>query len=398
MRPFDGRRVLLGVAGGIAAYKAAELARRMVLAGAEVEVVLTSGGSRFVGPTTFEGLTGRRVRRSLWEGPLDHLELGRWADAIVVAPATADLIARLAGGHADDLLTTTLLAAPVKAILAPAMNHRMYEHPATLRNLDTLKGYGYAVVGPAHGELAERETGWGRMEEPEVILAHVGRALEPESGWRGRHVVVTAGPTREPVDAVRYLGNRSSGRMGHAMAAAAWRRGAEVTLISGPTQLPAPPGIDALQRTETAEGMAALLRDAAPGADALIMAAAVSDFRPARPVAGKIRRREGLDRIELESVADLLAEACTKEGCVRIAFAVEVGSSGLESARSKLREKKAHLVVVNDPTEEGAGFEVETNRVTVIDVSDGEESWPLMSKAEVADRVLDRAERFLTDD
>ncbi len=279
MRPFDGRRVLVGVSGGIAAYKSAELVRRLVQAGCQVRVILTDNGARFVGPTTFEGLTGEPVLQSLWDGALQHIELGRWADAIIVAPATANLLARLAAGLADDLLTTTLLAAPRRALLAPAMNARMYEHPATRQNLERLTEFGHEIVGPAFGELAEREEGWGRMVEPDVLFAHIGRQLEPASRWRGRRVVVTSGPTWEPVDAVRFLGNRSSGRMGHALAAAAWRRGAEVTLISGPVQVAPPTGVAVIQ-VETAAQMGEVLSDVVKQAEALFMAAAVADFRP----------------------------------------------------------------------------------------------------------------------
>ncbi|MEE8191523.1 MAG: bifunctional phosphopantothenoylcysteine decarboxylase/phosphopantothenate--cysteine ligase CoaBC [Gemmatimonadales bacterium] len=399
MRPFDGRRVLLGVAGGIAAYKTAELARRLVQAGSEVQVILTSSGARLVGGTTFEALTGRPVRDSLWEGALSHIELGRWADAIVVAPATADLIAKLAGGIADDLLTTTLLAAPHRALLAPAMNTRMYEHPATQRNLETLRSFGHPIVGPAYGELAEGEVGFGRMAEPEELLAHVGRLLEPVSRWRGCRVVVTAGPTWEPVDAVRFLGNRSSGRMGHAIAAAAWRRGADVVLINGPTEVSPPSEIEDVRLVETAEEMGLALRDALPGADAWFMAAAVADFRPSSPRADKIRRSGGLTSIAVEPAPDLMVTAgeVASSDCVKVAFALEVGvGEGAEdSARGKLKEKGAHLIVLNDPSEPGSGFGVETNRVTIIDASGATETLPQMLKTEAANEILDRAERYL---
>lgn len=397
MRPFGGKRVLLGVAGGIAAYKSAELSRGLVQAGSEVQVILTSGGARFVGPTTFEALTHRPVHQSLWEGALSHIELGRWADAIVVAPATADVLAKLAAGIADDLLTTTLLAAPSRALLAPAMNTRMYDHPATQRNLETLISYGHPIVGPGYGELAEGEEGWGRMVEPEVILAHIGRLLEPASRWKGRRVVVTAGPTWEPVDAVRFLGNRSSGRMGHALAAAAWRRGAEVVLIQGPTEVQLPPEIEDVRRVGTADEMGHALMDALPGADALFMAAAVADFRPSSPRADKIRRSGGTTSIAVESAPDLMATASQqmRGDCVKVAFALELGEGAQDSARRKLAEKGAHLIVLNDPSEPGAGFGVETNRVTIIDASGNAEVLPQMMKSDAADEILDRAQRFL---
>ncbi len=398
MRPFDGKRVLIGVSGGIAAYKAAELVRLLVQAGAEVEVILTENGARFVGPITFEGLTGRPVHRSLWEGALTHLELGRGADAVVVAPATANLLAKLASGVADDLLTTTLLAAPRPALLAPAMNTRMFEHPATQRNLDTLRGYGHEIVGPAFGELAEREEGWGRMAEPELIFAHVGRRLEPASRWSGRRVVVTAGPTWEPVDAVRFLGNRSSGRMGYAIASAVWRRGADVALIAGPTEVPAPLEIANARRVETAEEMGVALTQTLDGAAALFMVAAVADFRPSAPRSDKIRRAAGMTSIGVESAPDLMATA--SEGappdCVKVAFAVDFGEGAVESARRKLQEKAAQLIVLNDPGQPGSGFGVETNQVTIIDGSGAAEALALMLKTEVADEILDRAERLLS--
>ncbi|UCC72624.1 MAG: bifunctional phosphopantothenoylcysteine decarboxylase/phosphopantothenate--cysteine ligase CoaBC [Gemmatimonadota bacterium] len=397
MRPFDEKRVLVGVSGGIAAYKTAELVRRILQAGSEVQVILTSSGARFVGPTTFEGLTGRPVHQSLWDGALQHIELGRWADAIVVAPATANIIAKLAGGIADDLLTTTLLAAPRRALLAPAMNTRMFEHPATQRNLETLQEYGHELVGPAFGGLAEGEEGWGRMVEPDVILAYIGRQLEGESRWRGMRVVVTSGPTWEPVDSVRFIGNRSSGRMGHAVAAAAWRRGADVVLITGPSHVPAPPEIADVRSVETAEEMGVALGEALADASAVFMAAAVADFRPSVTEEGKIRRSSGLASIAVEPCPDLLAAARTRapEGCVMVAFAVELGEGGVDSARGKLEAKGADLIVLNDPSEPGAGFEVETNRVTIIDASGAAETLPQMLKTEVADEILDRAERLL---
>jgi len=400
MRPFDDKRVLVGVSGGIAAYKTAELVRQLLQAGSDVQVILTSSGARFVGPTTFEGLTGRPVLSSLWDGSLQHIDLGRWADAIVVAPATANLLAKLAAGIADDLLTTTLLAAPHRALLAPAMNTRMFEHPATQANLETLRGYGHELVGPAFGELAEGEEGWGRMVEPDVICAYVGRRLERASRWRDKRVVVTSGPTWERVDSVRYIGNRSSGRMGHAIAAAAWRRGGDVVLITGPSHVPAPPGLADVRAVETAEQMGVALSEALSDASAVFMAAAVADFKPAAPEEGKIRRASGLESIAVEPCPDLLAAAgrLAPDDCLLIAFAVELGEAGVESARRKLEEKGAHLIVLNDPSEPGAGFEVDTNRVTIIDKSGGAETLPLMLKAEVADEILDRAERLLPGD
>ncbi len=397
MRPFDGKRVLVGVSGGIAAYKTAELVRLLVRAGAEVRVILTENAARFVGPVTFEGLTGQPVATSLWEGALAHIELGRWADTIVVAPATANLIAKLASGIADDMLTTTLLASPPNALIAPAMNTRMLEHPATQRNLEALRGFGYELVGPAYGELAEREQGWGRMVEPELIQAYVARRLESETRWRGRRVVVTAGPTWEPVDVVRFLGNRSSGRMGFAVAAAAWRRGAEVTLISGPTELRPPVEIDHVRRVETADEMGDAMGEELEGAAALFMVAAVADFRPSSRRDDKIRRAAGMTSIAVESAPDLLATASARapRDCVKVAFAVDLGQEAIDSARRKLVEKGAHLIVLNDPSEPGSGFVVETNRVTIIGAEGEAEALPLMKKSEVADEILDRAERLL---
>lgn len=400
MRPFDGKRVLVGVSGGIAAYKAADLVRRLLQAGAEVQVILTENGARFVGPTTFEGLTGRPALQSLWEGALRHIDLGCWADAIVIAPATANLLAKLAAGIADDLLTTTVLAAPHRALLAPAMNTRMFEHPATQRSLETLRGFGHELVGPAFGELAEGEEGWGRMVEPEIILANVGRLLEPTSGWRGKRVVVTSGPTWEPVDAVRFLGNRSSGRMGNAIAAAAWRRGADVVLINGPSNVPAPAELADVRSVRTAAEMGSALSEAISDASAVFMAAAVADFRPSAPEEGKIRRSSGLASIAVEPCPDLLAtlRSGAPDDCVIVAFAVEYGEGGVDAARRKLEEKGAHLIVLNDPSEPGAGFEADTNRVTLIDKAGGVETLPQMLKTEVADTILDRAESLLPGD
>lgn len=400
MRPFDGRRVLLVVSGGIAAYKSVVLARRLVERGAAVDVLLTSAAQEFVGAATFEGITARPTHADMWERPMAHLELGRSADAVAVAPATADLLSKLARGAADDLAATTLLAAPGPVLLCPAMNTRMWEHPATAGNVERLRGWGYRMVGPEAGELAEGEVGIGRMAEPDAIVAELGRMLERRSPLAGRRVVVTAGPTRAPLDPVRFVGNRSSGRMGYALAASAWRRGAEVALITGPGHATRPYGPRAVE-VETAEEMLGALRDELPGAAALLMAAAVVDFAPERPEERKLKKRE-TDGLEVKLVRgpDLLVEtrdARRDGGILSVGFALETDAH-LENARRKLEEKDLDLVALNDAADPTSGFDVPTNRVTILD-RDGEvEELPLLSKEEVADRLLDRVEVALEGD
>jgi len=398
-RPFDGRRVVLGVTGGIAAYKSIALARELTLAGARVDVVLSRGALEFVRPLSFEALTGRPAFSSLYPpgDPLLHIRLARDADAVVVAPATANFLARAAAGMADDLLTATLLATEAPVVLCPAMNDRMYAHPATRANLLRLEEIGYALAGPAVGPLAWGEgEGPGRMLEPEEILAHAARALEGQTPLRGRRVVVTAAGTREAIDPVRYVGNRSSGRMGYEIAAAAWRRGARVLLISGPSALPVPVGVE-LRRIESAAEMLDAVRGALPDADALVMAAAVADFRPANAAAQKIKKESGgVPQITLEATADVLraTREARRPGSVVVGFALETADA-VENGRRKLEGKGLDLLVVNDATEPGAGFEVETNRVVLLQPGVEDEALPLLSKAEVADRILDRMESLL---
>ncbi|HEX2206770.1 MAG TPA: bifunctional phosphopantothenoylcysteine decarboxylase/phosphopantothenate--cysteine ligase CoaBC [Longimicrobium sp.] len=398
-RPFGGRRVVLGVTGGIAAYKAVTVARELTLAGAAVDVVLSQGALEFVRPLTFEALTGRPAFTSMYPAgdPLLHIRLARDADAVVVAPATANLLARAAAGMADDLLTATLLATEAPVVLCPAMNDRMYAHPATQANLARLKEIGYAVAGPAVGPLAWGEgEGPGRMLEPEEILAHAGRALEGRTPLSGRRVVVTAGPTREAIDPVRYIGNRSSGRMGYEIAAAAWRRGADVLLISGPSHLPVPVGVE-VRTIESAEEMRAAVAAALPSAGALVMAAAVADFRPSNSAEHKIKKEAGgVPQIVLEPTADVLkaTRQARRPGSVIVGFALET-TDAVENGRRKLEGKGLDLLVVNDATEPGAGFEVDTNRVVLLQRDRADEALPLMTKAEVADRILDRVETLL---
>jgi len=392
MRPFDGRRVLLVVSGGIAAYKSAILARRLIEAGAVVDVVLTEAAGRFVGPVTFEGITGRPVQADLWSRPMAHLDLGRDAAAIVVAPATANTLSKLASGAADDLASATLLAARAPLILAPAMNTRMWLHPATVRNVAWLNEQGAIIVGPADGPLAEGESGPGRMSEPTEILAHVGRALEPDSGFTGRRVVVTAGPTREPIDPVRVLSNRSSGRMGYALAAAAWRRGAEVTVISGPGQAPRPAGPRWLE-VDTSREMLAALENELTQADILLMAAAVGDFEASSISPSKMKKRAG-SALELSLAAgpDLLEETKglrADRGVFTLGFALETDDA-LANGRGKLEAKGLQMIAINPANEPDAGFEVETNRVTLLDDAGEIEEIGLLGKDELANRLLDR--------
>ena len=397
MRPFDGSRVLLVVTGGIAAYKSAILARRLIEAGAMIDVVQTESALRFVGSATFEGITGRPVHRNLWDRPLAHLELGRDADVAIVAPATAEIIARLAAGGAGDLASATLLAIDAPVVICPAMNTRMWRHPATRRNMETLVGFGYDVVGPDDGPLAEGENGPGRMAEPEEILARAGRALEPAGGLTGLSVVVTAGPTRAPLDPVRFIGNRSSGRMGYALAAAAWRRGARVRLITGPGSAPPPVGPE-LIRVDTAHEMLGALETGLTDAGILLMAAAVGDFEVPAPDVAKLKKRagEGVD-IALVPGPDLLLETMAmrrKAGIFTLGFALET-ERALENGMDKLHRKGMDMVAVNLASEADSGFEVETNRVTLIDREGGMEELPVLSKCELADRLLDRIERAL---
>lgn len=393
-RPFAGRRVLLGVTGGIAAYKAVQLARDLTLAGATVDVVLTGGAQEFVRPLTFEALSGRAAHTSLYPSgdPNLHVRLAREADLVVVAPATANFMARAAAGMADDLLAAILLATPAPVLICPAMNDRMYAHPASAANRERLRGFGYALAGPGVGPLAWGEgEGPGRMLEPDEIIAHAGRALEGDSPLAGRRVVVTAGPTREAIDPVRYIGNRSSGRMGYEIAAAAWRRGAEVLLVSGPSHLHPPVGVE-VRKVESAEEMRAAVAEALPSAEVLVMSAAVADFRPADPAGEKLKKEAGgVPEIRLEKTADVLAS--TRElrpaGCVVVGFALETVDA-VGNGRRKLEAKGLDLLVVNDAREPGAGFEVETNRVTFLQPGRDDEALPLMPKSEVADHILDR--------
>lgn len=398
-RPFAGRRVLLGVTGGIAAYKAIQLARDLTQAGAEVDVVLSGGAGEFVRPLSFEALTGRPVFAAMHvEGdPLLHIRLAREAELVLVAPATANFLARAASGMADDLLSAVLLATRAPVVLCPAMNDRMYAHPQTRANLERLGGIGYIIAGPGVGPLAWGEgEGPGRLLEPEEILDRAGRTLEGETPLSRRHVVVTAGPTREPIDPVRFIGNRSSGRMGFALAAAAWRRGARVTLVSGPSVLPTPTGVDRVD-VETAEQMLEAVRDALPAADALIMAAAVADFRVAEVASSKIKKQgKAVPELRLEATADVLRSTreLRPEGCVVVGFALETDDA-LENARRKMEGKALDLLVLNVATEPGAGFEVETNRVTLLDRAGGVEELPLLPKSAVADHILGRIDPLL---
>ena len=402
MRPFDGRTIVLGVTGGIASYKSAWLARLLTKAGARVDTVLTRSATEFVSTLTFEALTGRPAQTGLFDAgrALEHINLAKAADAVVVAPATADFLARAATGQADDLLTAILLATGAPVLLVPAMNDRMWAHPQTQRNVEHVRGLRYHVLDPEAGMLAAGEgEGPGRMPEPETIFAHIGRLLERgahrgNSVLDGRRVLVTAGPTREAIDPVRFISNHSSGKMGVALASAAWRRGANVDLVAGPLSVAVPSGPQ-LRSVETTEQMAEAVAELVPDADVLIMAAAPSDFRPARVAPSKIKKEKDAPSLEMELTPDILRATLAKrrKDAIIVGFALETDDAILHG-KAKLRDKKLDLIVVNDATEKGAGFGVDTNRVTLIDNSGAEEVLPLLSKADVADAILDRVERI----
>lgn len=393
-----GRHVVLGVAGGIASYKSCILARRLVEAGARVDVVLTRSAAEFVRPLMFEALTGRRALSSLWEpgAALEHIRLAQEADLIIVAPATANLISRLAQGIADELLTTLLLARTAPLLLAPAMNDEMFAAAATQANLAHLVRAGVAVVGPEVGALAEGPSERpGRMSEPETILAHAARLLHPVGPLTGKTVVVTAGPTREPIDPVRVVTNRSSGKMGYRLAEAAWERGAVVVLVSGPVELAAPVGVT-LTKIETTAELEGALREVLPRADVLVMAAAPADYRPTEPAGVKRPRNDGALAIPFEPTSDILraTRELRRAGSVIVGFALETGDA-MAKGKAKLERKDLDLIVVNDALEPGAGFEVDTNRVAILDRDGGARVLPLASKREVAEKILDAVEARL---
>ncbi|MGH7497382.1 MAG: bifunctional phosphopantothenoylcysteine decarboxylase/phosphopantothenate--cysteine ligase CoaBC, partial [Gemmatimonadales bacterium] len=379
-------------------YKSCIIARCLVEAGATVDTVLTQGAAQFVGPLTFEALTGRPVLTSIWErgGALSHVRLGQQTDLVIVAPATANLIARMAQGLADDLLTTMLLASTAPVLLAPAMNDQMYAHPQTTANIERLRSRGVAIVGPEIGALAEGPSERpGRMSEPETIVAHAIRLLGGHGRLAGRRVVVTAGPTRESIDPVRVVTNRSSGKMGYRLAEAAWARGADVVLISGPVALAAPVGVN-LRKVETTKELEAAVREELPGADVLVMAAAPADFRPSDPSESKRSRIDGALAIPMEPTEDILnaTRELRRPGSVTVGFALETGDA-LAKGRAKLERKSLDLIVVNDALEPGAGFEADTNRVALLGRDGNARILPLQSKRDVAEAILDAVELSL---
>lgn len=399
MRPYAGRRILLGVSGGIASYKTAWLARLLAKAGAEVDVVLTRAATEFIGAVTFEALTGRSVHTGLFDSgrALDHIHLARGADAVVIAPATADLMARAATGQADDLLTACLLATEAPVLMVPAMNDRMWAHAQTQHNAARLRELGYQLLDPDDGMLAAGEgSGPGRMPEPETIFAHVGRLLEGESALRGRSVLVTAGPTREAIDPVRFLSNRSSGRMGVEIAAAAWRRGADVTLVAGPLSVPAPVGVSVVPVESTEEMRDAVARQIGQ-AHVVVMSAAPADYRAAVHSTSKLKKTGGNRTVELAETPDILRSTIEsrRDGAVVVGFALETDDL-VANAKKKLDSKALDMIVLNSASEPGAGFGVSTNRVTILRRgSDRHEELPLQPKRDVADAILDRVEDLL---
>jgi len=396
-------KVALGVTGGVAAYKAAELVRRLQQERLDVQVVMTRSAMEFVTPLTFAALTGQKVITGMFEqetgGPanvesaIEHIAVAQRIQLLLVAPATANTIARLANGIADDFLSTLYLATTAPVILAPAMNVNMWNHPATQENLAKLRARGVRVVEPDEGYLACGMTGPGRLASLDSILQAVREVLGIRHDFDGETVLVTAGPTFEDIDPVRYIGNRSSGRMGYALADAAARRGAKVVLVSGPTHLDPPDGVDCVG-VRSAEEMRRAVLDRARDCTVVIKAAAVADFRPTAPQPQKIKRGKGRVTLELEPTTDILSElGRMKNGLVLVGFAAETDRVA-ENARAKLSEKGLDLIVANDVTQQGAGFDADTNVVTLFARGGGQVDLPKLTKAEVADRVLDEVARL----
>jgi phosphopantothenoylcysteine decarboxylase/phosphopantothenate--cysteine ligase len=388
-----GKRILLGVTGSIAAYKAVELLRELTKRGAEVQVVMTEAATRFVAPLTFETLSRQPVLLDMFSlaygSHIGHIEATARADLFVIAPATAHTIAKLAHGLADDFLSNIYLASRCPVLVAPAMDSDMYQHVAVQENLARLRDRGVHIVGPASGELASGLTGPGRLVEPPEIVEAIEKLLAPTQDLAGEVVLVTAGPTREPLDPVRYLSNRSSGKMGYAIAKAAAARGARVILVSGPTALAPPRGVDVIH-VETAQQMHDAVLAKLHAATVVIKAAAVADYRPKQMAGRKLKKDEAVIEVRLEPTPDILAEVGKrKERRILVGFAAETEDL-VANARKKLQRKNLDLMVANDVSQPGAGFDSDTNAVKILDAQGGVEEIPLQSKRSVADRVLDR--------
>jgi phosphopantothenoylcysteine decarboxylase/phosphopantothenate--cysteine ligase len=387
-----GKTIVLGVTGGIACFKAAALASLLVKQHANVQVIMTENATKFVTPLTFEQLTGQKALTDTFDRnfqhSVEHIAVADRADLVLIAPATANIIAKLAHGIADDMLTTTVLACDCPKAIAPAMNTRMYENPVTQDNLAALRRYGWEVAEPASGHLACGAEGKGRLPEPEQLLELCLHAVAREKDLRGKRVLVTAGPTREALDPVRYLTNRSSGRMGYAIARAAARRGAEVTLVSGPTSLPRPHYLETVD-VESAQEMYEAVTARAPEMDIIIKAAAVADYRPATVADNKIKKSDGELSIPLERTRDILGALGQnkREGQFLCGFSMETENL-LENSRAKLHRKNLDMVAANNVKVAGAGFGVDTNVLTLI-TADSETELPLMSKDAAADALLD---------
>ncbi|UCF56859.1 MAG: bifunctional phosphopantothenoylcysteine decarboxylase/phosphopantothenate--cysteine ligase CoaBC [Deltaproteobacteria bacterium] len=387
------KKVIVGVTGGIAAYKAAELVRLLVKAGARTKVAMTASATKFVTPLTFEALSGNRVVWDMWghgSAPMDHINWGQEADLIIIAPATANFIAKMAHGIGDDFLSTMILAATARILVCPSMNTQMFLNPAVQNNIKQLKERGYALMEPSEGELACGAEGPGRLPEPAEILEHA-RMLLSEQDLSGLRILVTAGPTVEPIDPVRYITNRSSGKMGYALARAARRRGADVLLVSGPTDL-TPPNDVTFFGVKTTEEMKQAVLDHSQQYDVIIKAAAVSDYRPREKAAQKIKKGKETQTIELVQNPDILAELGSRKGnsrCILVGFSAETEDL-LANATEKLQQKNLDMIVANDVSKEDAGFESDTNLVKLIYRDGHVEEFPLMTKEEVADHLLER--------
>ena len=392
---FEGKNVVLGVTGSIAAYKAVDIASKLTQRGLCVDVVMTRAAQEFVVPMTFRSITHRPVVTDMFdlasEFSVEHIALAEKADVVVIAPATANTIAKLAVGIADEMICSTVLATRAPVIIAPAMDAGMWQNPVTQDNVNKLRSRGFIIVGPGYGRLASGLVGMGRLIENEEILGAVFQVLGRNGDLAEKQIVVSAGGTQEPIDLVRFIGNRSSGKMGFAIAEAARDRGAVVTLVTGPTALPAPAGVDIMQVQTAAQMRDAVLKSTA-AADVLIMAAAVADYCPTTVAEGKIKREAETLNIELVKTSDILGEV--KGNIIKVGFAAESGDL-INRATEKLKRKQLDLIVVNDITAKDSGFDTDTNRVAFIDREGKVEPLPLMLKSEIAHRILDRVVALL---